>query len=417
MVQPLTGAPGDYDALIARLADADVVLLGEPSHGTAEVYEERAEISRRLIEEAGFAGIAIEGDWPDARRVDRYVRGLGDDTTPSEALADFDVFPQWMWRNEQFAELVAWLRDHNSSLPYPRQAAVYGIDVYSIPESLAAVPAELRPFDPYAAARAERRYECAGETGIVNPRDEQAPCSERVEQVLRDAVTLAEAVPPGDTEEADDAFSAVQNARIVVNGRRYTIGAAAAGESSWNIRDRHMAETLWALRDHLLSTGRTGRLVVWAHNSHIGDARATDVARRGQLNLGQLAREQPGIESVLVGFSTYTGTVTAADNWDEPAEQMDVLPALPGSHPDLLHAVSLAGPGDFLVSLGPEAPAPLHAERLERYIGVIYRPETERQSHYFSTSIADEYDVLVHLDETTAVQPLDEAGRSPDPDD
>lgn len=405
--QPLTGSPTDYDALIAQLADVDFVLLGEPSHGTHEVYEERAEITRRLIDEAGFSGLVIEGDWPDAWRVDRYVRGIGDDTTPAEALGEFDEFPEWMWRNDAFAELVGWLHERNGALPYERQAGVYGMDLYSLPESIAAVAPELRPFDAAAAARAERRYTCAGTTGTLDPSGEGRSCEQQVGAVLREAMEVADAVPPAEGEQADRAFSAVQNARIVVNGRRYAIGEGGATEPPWNIRDRHMGETVSALREHLLRTGRSGKLVIWAHNSHIGDARATDVADRGQLNLGQLVREESGVESVLVGFSTYTGTVTAAHRWGDPAVQMDVLPALPGSHPELLHEVSQVAADDFLVFLGPEAPAPLRDERLERYIGVIYLPQTERQSHYFGTVIADEYDVLIHLDETTAVRPLD----------
>ena len=411
-VQPLTGNPGDYDALIQRLARADVVLLGEPSHGTQEVYEERAEITRRLIDEAGFSGVVIEGDWPDAWRVDRYVRGLGEDATTDDALGEFDSFPEWMWRNAVFAELVGWLRDRNGSLPYEAQAGVYGMDLYSLPESIAAVPEELRSFDPTAAARAERRYACAGPSGTMDSHEDGPSCAEHVRAALQHAIEVGEAVGE-DAEDADRAFSAVQNARIVVNGRRYALGEGGVNEPSWNTRDRHMAETLWTLRDHLRRTGRTGRLVVWAHNSHIGDARATDVAERGQLNLGQLVREQPDIESALVGFSTYTGTVTAASDWGAPGVVMEVVPALSGSHPELLHGVAEAGPRDFLVFLGPDAPAPLREERLERYIGVIYRPQTERVSHYFATRIADEYDALIHVDETTALEPLD----APLPDD
>ncbi len=205
----------------------------------------------------------------------------------------------------------------------------------------------------------------------------------------------------------------MQNARIVVNGRRYTLGEGADGESSWNIRDRHMAETLWRC-----ATTWSGRAAAIDSSSgrttRVGDARATEVAGRGQLNLGQLVRERPGVESVIVGFSTYTGTVTAAHDWGEPAQEMDVLPALPGSHPDLLHEVSRSSADEFLVVLGADAPPPLREERLERYIGVIYRPETERVSHYFATRIAEEYDLLIHLDETTAVRPLEDAVLLPD---
>jgi erythromycin esterase-like protein len=305
--RPLRGDPDDHDELLARMGDADVVLLGEPSHGTHEVYAERAEITRRLIEEAGFSGVAIEGDWPDAWRADRYVRGIGEDATPAEALAEFDAFPEWMWRNEVVADLVGWLRERNAGLPYAEQAGIYGLDLYSLPESTVAVAEELRPIDAAAAAQADRRYACTGVTAFPAPHDETTECSEHVREALREAQAVLDAVPEGRTEEADRAFSAAQNARIVVNGRRYTLGEGAEDESSWNIRDRHMAETLWSIRDHLRETGRSGRLVVWAHDSHIGDARATEVAERGQLNLGQLVRERSGVRSFLLGFSTYTG--------------------------------------------------------------------------------------------------------------
>jgi erythromycin esterase-like protein len=407
-VHPLTGAAEDYDALIDRIGDADLVLLGEPSHGSHEVYEERATITRRLIEEEGFAGLVIEGDWPDAWRVDRYVRGIGPDRSAAEALAGFDTFPEWMWRNEVFAEFVEWLRARNAPLPYERQAGVYGLDLYSLDESTDAAPVELRAIDPDAAERVADRYACTDGPVASDPSPGAPTCADQVREALRDAAAVVSSVDAARPERADRAFSASQHARIVVNGRRYTLGEDADGDSTWNIRDRHMAETVLALRDHLSRTGRSGRLVVWAHDSHVGDASATAMTDRGQIDLGQLVRERDDVEPVLVGFSTYTGTVTAADDWGLPGREMDVVPALPESHAALLHAVAVDGPDDFLVFLGPDAPAPLREERLERYIGVIYRPETERLSHYFESVIADEYDVVIHLDRTTAIRALAE---------
>jgi erythromycin esterase-like protein len=407
---PIEGSLADEDGLFARLAPADIVLLGEPSHGTHEVYEARAALSSRLIDEAGFAGVVIEADWPDAWRVDRYVRGMSDDTSAAHALGEFDEFPAWMWRNEPFADFVEWLRQRNASLPYEERAGVYGMDVYSLADSLASVSPEVGRFDRRIADRLERRYRCAGPTGADTAHAAGPSCAEHVRAALADAAAVAAAVPASDAMGADRAFSALQNARVVVNGRSYFLGEESAGELPWNIRDAHMADTLWALREHLIRTGRSGRLVVWAHNSHIGDARETEVAQRGQLNLCQLVRESEAIESVLVGFSTYAGTVTAADSWGGDQQLMDVVPALPESHAGVLHGAALLSSPDFFVLLGDEAPSALHAERQERYIGVIYLPQSELMSHYLSARLAEEYDVVVHLDRTSGVRALDNAG-------
>ena len=406
-VVPVEASLANEGALFDVVAAADVVLLGEPSHGSHEVYQARAELSARLIDDAGFSGVVIEADWPEAWRVDRYVRGIGPDRTAAQALGEFDEFPVWMWRNEPFAAFVEWLRERNSGLSYAEQAGVYGMDLYSVAESVLAAPPQVQPFDAAAAARMERRYQCAGATGTETSPDPGPSCAGQLRSALDEAESLTAAVPATDPAAADRSFSAAQNARIVVNGRRYFLGEEAAGEQSWNIRDQHMAETLWVLRDHLMRTGRTGQLVVWAHNSHIGDASATEVAERAQLNLGQLVRDNSEVDAALVGFSTYTGTVTAADYWDADAEQMDIVPALPESHEAVLHEVALGTSPNFYVVLGDGAPAQLDVERLERYIGAIYRPDSERISHYLTSRLADEYDVVVHIDRTTAVQALE----------
>jgi len=415
---PLTGAPHDLDPLLALVGDARLVLLGEASHGTHEFYRVRAEITKRLIRERGFGAVAVEADWPDAYRVNRYVRGRAGDADATEALAGFARFPQWMWRNADVLDFVGWLRSHNDALPVARRVGFYGLDLYSLHASMAAVLAYLRVVDPEAERRARHRYACFDDFGG----DPQAyghaaglgltPTCEAdvVAQLVELRAQAAEYARRDARVAPDDLFFAEQNARVVRNAERYYRAMFGSRVASWNLRDRHMAETLDALLGFLDGRAPGAKVVLWAHNSHLGDARATEMGAGGELNVGQLVRERYGREARLVGFSTYAGTVTAASNWDEPAERKVVRPALPESYEALFHE---AGPRNFLLDLSAptKAAAALRAPRLERAIGVIYRPETERLSHYFHASLPRQFDAVLHYDATRAVEPLERTGR------
>ena len=427
IVQPLTGAAADYDALLDLVVDARLVLLGEASHGTHEFYRERARITRRLIEERGFTVVAVEADWPDAYRVNRWVRGAADDGSPLEALDGFSRFPRWMWRNRDVLEFVTTLREHNAAVTAPaRKVGFYGLDLYSLFSSIEAVLGYLDEVDPEAAARARYRYSCfehygedtqaygyAAGFGVSSSCENQAV--EQLRELQRRAAELSQR--DGRIPE-DEFFYAEQNARLVANAEEYYRTMFRGRVSSWNLRDRHMAETLDALLAHFDRRGGRTKAVVWEHNSHIGDARATAMGEEGEWNIGQLVRERYGSDAVLVGCSTYTGTVTAASDWDGPAERKRVRPALPGSYEALFHSLEVP---DFLLPIRghPEASEALTPPRLERAIGVIYRPRSERQSHYFKARMAEQFDAVLHFDETTAVEPLDltqgwEAGEPPE---
>lgn len=429
--QPLTGNAGDYDRLLDLVGDARFVLIGEASHGTHEFYAERAAISKRLIVEKGFTAVAAEADWPDAYRVNRYVRGAPDDSDAETALRDFERFPQWMWRNTVMLDFVEWLRRHNAGLPRgTRKTGFYGLDLYSLHASIAAVIGYLDKVDPAAAERARRRYACfdhfgddAQLYGYVTSLGTAEACEDEVVTQLIELQRHAAELAKRDGRAAEDEhFYAEQNARLAKNAEAYYRAMFRGRVSSWNLRDRHMAETLDALVAHLDRAGGKTKVVVWAHNSHLGDARATQMGAEGEWNLGQLVREAHGRESVLIGFSTHSGTVTAASDWGAPAERKRVRPGLAGSYEALFHDAAGAEPGlRFLLTLrgGGQVADRLREPRLQRAIGVIYRPETERFSHYFHARLADQFDALLHFDETSALEPLErtagwEAGEAPE---
>ncbi|HSB53095.1 MAG TPA: erythromycin esterase family protein [Gemmatimonadales bacterium] len=411
----LEGTPRDFDPLLRRAAGASVVLLGEASHGTHEFYRVRAEITKRLIREHGFSAVAVEADWPDAYRVNRFVRGRPGDEDSEEALGGFRRFPQWMWRNADVLDFVGWLRAHNETLSGPDAGVgFYGLDLYSLHTSMAAVIEYLHLVDPAAAERAARRYSCFDHFGQdpqeygyaatagLSPSCEREVLSQLVE--LRAAAT--EYARRDGRVAPDDLFFAERNAQVVATAERYYREMFLSHAGSWNLRDRHMAETLEALLRFLESRGRAPRVVVWAHNSHQGDARATELSHRGEVTLGQLARERWGERALLVGFTTWTGSVTAASDWGGPVERKGVRPALADSYEALFHG---AGGFNFYLDLGTrsEAVQALKTPRLERAIGVIYRPETERLSHYFHARLPDQFDAVFHYDHTRAVEPLE----------
>jgi erythromycin esterase-like protein/predicted phosphoribosyltransferase len=414
----LLGGRDDYDRLLDLVGDARFVLIGEASHGTHEFYHERARITRRLIAERGFTAVAVEADWPDAYRINRYVRGTGDDPDAMASLGDFQRFPRWMWRNADVLDFVEWLRDHNDALPgdVPR-VGFYGLDLYSLHTSIQAVLGYLDKIDPEGAVRARARYACfdhfgddpqvygyATALGLAEPCENEAVG--QLVELQRRAVDLAGR--NGRVAE-DEHFFATQNARLAKNAEAYYRAMFRGRIPSWNLRDRHMAETLEALVAHLQTRDGQAKVVVWAHNSHLGDARATAMVAEGELNLGQLVRERHGHAAVLVGFTTYSGTVTAATNWDEPAQQRRVRPGLSGSYEALFHEVGAEAVSNFMLSFrdGGDAAEVLRQVRLERAIGVIYRPETECFSHYFPARLTDQFDAVLHFDETEALVPLD----------
>jgi erythromycin esterase-like protein len=423
----LTGAAQDYDPLMNLVGNARFVLLGEASHGTHEFYHERAQITQRLIEEKGFTAVAVEADWPDAYRINRYVRGASDDAFAIEALGDFKRFPTWMWRNAEVAEFLEWLRTHNDAFsPQRTKAGFYGLDLYSLHASMDAVLRYLEKIDPEAAKVARYRYACfdqfGGDTqnyGFAAGLGLAKSCEEDVVAQLVDLQRQASEYARRDGRVAEDElFYAEQNARLVKNAEEYYRSMFLEEVSSWNLRDRHMVETLNVLVAHFDRQGGRAKVVVWAHNSHLGDARATQMGERGELNVGQLVRQQHDRDAVLVGFTTHHGTVTAASDWGGPAERKRVRPALSGSYEEIFHDTEAP---EFLLILrqGDAATEGLRDPKLERAIGVIYRPDTERMSHYFWARLRDQFDAVLHFDETRAVEPLErttewDAGEVPE---
>jgi len=410
----ITGEPDEYDALLSLVGDRRLVLIGEASHGTHEFYRERARITRRLIDELGFTAVAVEADWPDAYRVNRYVMGLSTDAGADAALEGFLRFPTWMWRNRDVLGFVQWLRARNDAQSHPAaKARFYGLDLYSLRSSIEAVIAYLDQVDPSEAERARGRYSCFDHVGA----DGQAygyalahlsatPCENEVVTQLVELRRRSEAYLRRDGWVADDEqFYAEQNALLVRDAEEYYHQMYRAEVSSWNLRDQHMAGTLDALIEHLDRQLGTSKVVVWEHNSHLGDARATAMGARGELNVGQLARQRYGGDVSLVGFTCFDGHVTAASGWGEPAERKRVRPARPDSYEALLHAVGI--PQFWLDTADSAVEHLLSSPRLERAIGVIYRPETELQSHYFEARLAKQFDVVIHMDTTHAVEPLE----------
>lgn len=404
----------DWNPLLEMVGDARLVLLGEASHGTHEFYHHRAEITRRLITELGFEAVAVEADWPDAYRVNRYVRAIGEDPDALGALSDFQRFPTWMWRNTDVVSFIEWLRERNdSSAAQPKKVGFYGVDLYSLFSSMEAVVRYLEKVDPAGAKRARDRYSCfdhfaedsqrygySASLGISRSCEDEA-----VEQLLDFRRKAAEYSNRDGQIPPDEAFFAEQNARLVANAERYYRSMFGGRSLSWNLRDEHMADTIDALAEHLRRQGGKGKIVVWEHNSHLGDARATEFARDGQLNVGQLMRQRHGDDCRLIGFSTWSGTVTAASEWDGPAERKNVRTGLKGSYENLFH--ELAVPDFYLPLRGNPAASALATPRLQRAIGVIYRPDTERMSHYFEASLSLQFDAMIHFDETSAVEPLE----------
>jgi len=396
----------DLAPLLERIGDARVVLLGEATHGSSEFYRMRARISRELIERRNFTFVAIEGDWPDAARVDHYVRHF--EYPPSEWQA-FARFPVWMWRNREVQVFVDWLREHNIHAPPKGRVAFHGLDLYSLYTSIRAILDYLDDVDPRASAIARERYGCLtpwqadpatyGQAALTGT---YRTCENDVTDMLVDLLEKRSAYVRHDGERFMDA---VQNARLVTNAERYYRIMYYGSRASWNLRDSHMFETLLNLLEH---HGPRSKAIVWAHNSHVGDAGATEMSQRGEFNIGQLCRRSFADQVYSIGFGTDSGTVAAASNWDEPMQMMSVRPAMDGSYERLCHESSCK---NFLLGLAKGIPSSLaealSTPRLERAIGVIYRPETELASHYFQAVLPWQFDEYIWFDETTAVTPLE----------
>jgi len=401
--------------LLDLIGDARLVLIGEATHGTEEFYSIRAELTKALIRSKQFNLVSAEADWPDAYRVNRWVRHISEEAEAAAALGDFVRFPRWMWRNTVVVDFVEWLRRYNARRMASDQIGFYGLDLYSLHTSIEAVLTYLRKVDPEAAARARHRYSCFEHFGS----DPQSygyaatlglsrSCEDEVVTQLVELRNAAAEYARRDGYVAEDEYLfAEQNARLVRNAEMYYRAMFAGQVESWNLRDTHMMETLDALMTWTTRRSGYSRAIVWAHNSHLGDARATQMGAWGELNVGQLARERHGDRVFLVGFTTHTGTVTAAREWDQPAERRRVTPSMAGSYERLFHDTDLEG---FVLSTSAAREA-LAEARLERAIGVIYKPDIERASHYLRARIADQFDALIHIDTTSALTPLERWSR------
>lgn len=391
-----------FAGLFDRFADARVVLIGEASHGTSEFYRARAAITRRLVERHGFNIIAVEADWPDAARIDRYTRHLQQATWVEDG---FKRFPTWMWRNQEVAEFAVWLRTHNQTLPAEQRVEFRGLDVYSLGSSIREVLDYLDRIDPDAARAARRRYGCLSPwheepaTYGRNVMLGEPSCEDQVVEQLR---ALLDQQLEYLQRDGGSFFNAERNARVVLAAEHYYRAMYRGSTESWNLRDRHMFDTLQASMEH---RGGDAKAVVWAHNSHIGNAASTSMGWGGEFNIGELCRTAYGRDAVLIGMATDRGEVAASDNWDEPVQIKQVRPSRPDSWEHLFLRTGIQA---SLTSWRDDAPlkAALARPRLERAIGVIYRPATERQSHYFQAILSEQFDALIWLEQTSAVTPI-----------
>ncbi|WP_258534886.1 erythromycin esterase family protein [Streptomyces sp. PT12] len=406
---PLAG-PRSLDPLLERIGDARYVAIGEASHGTADFYRWRADLTRRLIEEKGFSFVAVEGDWPDCHVLHQSVTGApGAPDDPAAVLDAFERWPRWMWANTEVVRFARWLRAHNLALPQERRVGFHGLDVYSLWESLHAVLDHVRAHDPEHVERALVAYRCfepyaqdpqsyALSTSLV-----PEGCREEVVALLAGARAHAESERAAATGGSPTEFAAWQNAETVAGAERYYRAMVGGGPESWNVRDAHMADTLDRLMDR---QGPGARAVIWEHNTHIGDARATDMADAGMVNVGQLLRERHAADGVvLVGLGTYEGTVVAADDWGLPPRAMSMPPARSGTVERLLHE-ALGGRSALFAWNGNGAASWRRAPLGHRAIGVVYRPDTERFGNYVPTVLGDRYDAFLYLDRTRALDPL-----------
>lgn len=402
------------NTLMEHIGDASYVLIGEATHGTEEFYQARIEITKKLIEEKGFNAVAIEGDWPDTYHIHRYLMGFNASTDMANALSQFKRFPTWMWCNTTIPPFLSWLRSHNDDLALKEKVGFYGLDLYNMHTSIDIVINYLKKVDPKAAKLAEKRYGCFDYRRtdpqtygyLINVGIKKSCVKEVVGQLLELQHQSTQYLKRAGIKAEDEYFTIMQNARLIKDAERYYRAMFEDHISSWNIRDRHMADTVNTLADHIEQRSKhPAKIIVWAHNSHVGDARATEMGARGELNLGQLMREQYFSNTFSIGFSSYMGTVTAASTWGAPVEKVKLNPGLDGSYEALFHDLTHE---NFMLLLNNSEILDhyLKIPRLQRAVGVIYRPDSERVSHYFLTHLPYQFDCIIHFDKTTALTPL-----------
>ncbi|MFZ9388797.1 MAG: erythromycin esterase family protein [Chitinophagaceae bacterium] len=397
---------GDLAPLYRRIGDARIVMLGEASHGTHEYYTWRAHITKKLIEEKGFNLVAVEGDWPDCYRLNRYIKNYPDSGMNAfDVLQAFNRWPTWMWANWEIIALAEWMRRRNANLPLRQQAGFYGLDVYSLWESMESIMHYLRKTDPGALRIAEEAFHCfepyqrdEGHSYANASRFVPELCQQEVVHLLNEIRSRL----PLYNSDPENVFSLEQNALVMVNAEKYYRAMLQGGAHSWNLRDHHMAETLDRLMDF---HGEYSKIIVWEHNTHIGDARATDMSDEGLYNLGELARvehHEKGV--VLVGFGSNQGSVLAGRSWGAPMRRMNLPPARPGSWESILHT---AGSGDKLLLMDDFRQDVFMEHRIgHRAIGVVYNPEYEKYGNYVPSIMPLRYDAFIYLDETSALKPL-----------
>jgi erythromycin esterase-like protein len=406
--RPVGGAETDYADILAATTGASRILLGESTHGTHEYYRERGRLTERLIREQGVNAVAIEGDWSATQRINLYVRGLGSDRSAAQALRGFTNFPTWMWPNTDFRDFVERLRTLNLERPAEQRVGLYGMDVYDLFDAADSARAYLERAAPEAGRRAAAHYRCFARYGRDRwaygsaTRDPRRSCRTQAQAVLAEVRRLPR---PADPVAAEARFAALRSAASVAAGEEY-FRTAAVGSLAWNVRDRHMAQNVDEIADHVQTlTGRPGKVVMWSHNTHSGDARATFAAERGELNLGQLMRQRHGPAAFLIGFFSHSGTVFAAPEWDARGRRYDMRPALPGSYSALFHEARLPA-FSLLIRGNPAVSRLLAGPMLERAIGVVYLPSSERTAHYFNARLAEQFDAAIYFDRSTALTPL-----------
>eukprot|EP01111_Echinosteliopsis_oligospora_P014213 TRINITY_DN5305_c0_g1_i2.p1 TRINITY_DN5305_c0_g1~~TRINITY_DN5305_c0_g1_i2.p1 ORF type:complete len:438 (-),score=92.58 TRINITY_DN5305_c0_g1_i2:56-1369(-) len=417
------GIPNIYNEVLSSVGDASIVMIGEASHGTHDYYYHRAELTKRLITEKGFGCVMVEADWPDAYKVNRYVRGFG---TRKEGFSGFKSrFPTWMWRNTVTADFAEWLRAHNSSISEQAdKVGFYGMDVYSLYSSTVAVIDYLKKNEPDAVPLCKKRYSCFNREnfdpehyGLVSAHNTSKSCEEGAIKMLMDMKKYETS-----SSKEDEAFCARINAEVVKDAEEYYRGMFLR-KNTWNIRDQHMANVAEALLNHLRQhkSQNPPKLVLWAHNSHLGDAYYTEFADRGERNVGHYLRQKFGIgKTYNVGFSSYEGTVTGADEWDEPGQVFNLRPAMNGSYEYMFHQIAQQGAPDFSLRFRTNvdrlSPAETRLskafqdfELLQRAVGVVYKPSHEMESHMFNAKVSSQFDMLIHIDRTTAVKEVNDS--------
>lgn len=402
-----------YEKLSNMIGDARIVLMGEATHGTSEFYQARMELSLYLIQQFGFHAIAIEGDWTSVFSANCYIQGKESSVSAEKALEQFKRFPEWMWRNKLMSEFLKKLRQYNDLLSDKLKISIYGLDLYCLTESLDAVIHYLKKHYPKEAEKAIERYACFDHVKVdpqaysyLVEHHVKASCTEEVKAQLMDIQHLAYQNIAFKTDEFDQAFYAIQNARVVKNAENYYRALFGSHHLTWNIRDQHMADTLQNIIAHIESKIKEpAKVIIWAHNSHVGDARATEMSEKNEINLGQLVRERFNTSTYSLGFSTAIGTVTAASEWGGAAMAKNINAPIAGSYEALFHQAEVK---NFILDLRRKSHLThlLNSPQLQRAIGVIYRPETERMSHYFFTHLPYQFDSLIHLDNTNFLKAI-----------